>query len=53
MDTLYRNMSEGAKSGMKYSDLVNEALDFLLSDPDAYKRLVGKLSIGVTEFPLK
>lgn len=54
MDNLYRSLSIRVhKEGISHtSAIVSDALDMLLDDPNAYKRVENRLSIGVTEFPL-
>jgi hypothetical protein len=54
MDDLYRTLSERAHSeGISANTaIVNEALDMLLEDSQAYLRVKDRLSVGVTEFPL-
>lgn len=55
MDNLYRNLSERAHTeGIWHNTLVvDDALDLLLDNPDAFKTVNGRLTVGVTQFPLR
>lgn len=58
MDKLYRSLSKEAHAvGMNIvwenSRVINAALDLMLDDENAFEKVQNRLSIGVTEFPLK
>jgi hypothetical protein len=55
LDSLYRTVSERCHSEGIWNNkcVIDSAIDELLHDPETYLKVKGKLSVGVTEFPLK